>query len=337
MAARRHVEGLDELSGQDSFLDIVANIVGILILLVVIIGIRAATLEPLQSTLPTTDQADDTADQLARVVKQLEQSSRDVVHFNRKAMLLAAEANDLDREREKLATYVAAVEQELASRREALESDRREQFDLRIAITSAEEELDALGQQQLALVSEPLDSERLMNVPTPISRRFDGEEVALRLEGGRVTVVPVKRLVAELESRGRDEFRRLRSHPDAMGRVGPIDGYQMLYTVVARQSVAPGGLAVTMHFLVAEIRPLESLQGELVDDAIRTDSRLSAELATLDPRTTAVTIWTYPDSFEDVQRLRLALYERGFPTALRPLPAGTHIGLSPFGSKSRVQ
>ncbi len=57
----------------------------------------------------------------------------------------------------------------------------------------------------------------------------------------------------------------------------------------------------------------------------------------LDPKTTAVTFWVYPDSFPLYRRLRDLLHERDFVVAGRPLPEGMPIGSSRHGTASRGQ
>ncbi len=338
MARRHRNDGKDDLPGQDSFVDIIANMVGILILLVVIVGIGAAA-----TTVVETSPAEGVASPLvtSSEVKaaRLEAiaAARDTIELNRKAVRLAANAEELDFEREKLATYVTAAKEELDRRRDALAQDDQQQYDLRVALISAEETLDDLTRKQMALVSAPLESEQLKNVPTPLARQVEGDEVALRVESGRVAIVPVDAFVSQLESRGANEIRRLESRRDPLGRIGPMGGFQMLYTLVSRQAARPNGVVGTMHYLVAEIRPTRTQRGEPVDEAVGPDSLLMEELDRRDPRRTSVTLWTYPDSFEEVTQLRQALYARGFATAIRPLAKGTHIGLSPFGSKSRAQ
>jgi hypothetical protein len=59
-------------------------------------------------------------------------------------------------------------------------------------------------------------------------------------------------------------------------------------------------------------------------------------LGNITPETT-VTLWCYPDSFEEFRKLREELHRLGVPTAGRPMPEGAPIGGSTEGSKSVVQ
>ncbi len=56
-----------------------------------------------------------------------------------------------------------------------------------------------------------------------------------------------------------------------------------------------------------------------------------------DPDRTTVTVWVYPDSFNQFRTLKAELFRRRFLTAGRPLPEGHPIGGSPDGSRSASQ
>jgi hypothetical protein len=57
----------------------------------------------------------------------------------------------------------------------------------------------------------------------------------------------------------------------------------------------------------------------------------------LSPNRYTITIWTYPDSFDEFRKLKKILYQQGYAVAGRPLPEGMPIGASPSGSKSSAQ
>jgi hypothetical protein len=74
-----------------------------------------------------------------------------------------------------------------------------------------------------------------------------------------------------------------------------------------------------------------------VDQAVLPASELRRVLKRFSPATATVTIWTYPDSFAEFRQLKKALFDLGYSSAGRPLPAGVLIGGSPTGSKSAAQ
>jgi hypothetical protein len=83
--------------------------------------------------------------------------------------------------------------------------------------------------------------------------------------------------------------------------------------------------------------PESELIGEPLAEALRDDSQLQAVLANHRPAATTITVWTYPDSFHEFRQLKRALFERGYVTAARPLPADHPIGGSPEGTRSAAQ
>jgi hypothetical protein len=84
------------------------------------------------------------------------------------------------------------------------------------------------------------------------------------------------------------------------------------------------------------VRPARQLIGETATEALAPRSRFRQVLADITPETT-VTLWCYPDSFEEFRALREELHRLGIPTAGRPMPEGAPIGGSTDGSKSVVQ
>jgi hypothetical protein len=80
--------------------------------------------------------------------------------------------------------------------------------------------------------------------------------------------------------------------------------------------------------------PVAGVMGERVADALAADSDFRRRLQSYDPKTTTITIWCYPDSFDSFRDIKRELYRLGFRTAGRPLPEGHPIGGSPEGSRS---
>ena len=124
--------------------------------------------------------------------------------------------------------------------------------------------------------------------------------------------------------------------------VGPIGGFRMRYAlqrfeIPLETQLATGRGGSIVQLARWELLPVSAKLGETVDSALAPGSAYQRVVASLDPRETTVTIWTYPDSFQDLRRLKRELYDQGIPTAARPMPEGLQIGGSPFGSKSAAQ
>jgi hypothetical protein len=77
--------------------------------------------------------------------------------------------------------------------------------------------------------------------------------------------------------------------------------------------------------------------GQPINEALQNGSELFARLSAMKPQSTTVTIWVYPDSFDDFRALKAELYQRGFLTAARPMPSGEPIAGSPSGSRSSAE
>jgi hypothetical protein len=60
-------------------------------------------------------------------------------------------------------------------------------------------------------------------------------------------------------------------------------------------------------------------------------------LSQFEPNRTTVTVWVYPDSFNEFRQLKADLFQRGYATAGRPMPEGHPIGGSPDGSRSAAE
>ncbi|MEX0586073.1 MAG: hypothetical protein WD176_05490, partial [Pirellulales bacterium] len=126
---RRTPEAEVETVGNDSFLDVVSNIVGILILLVMIVGSRVKNftpdVSPAQTKASAADASKEKADQAAQhaLMAELRQVEHD-------SALLEARTVAITRERHELGTLAATVEAELETYRGKLDEQAKRRFDL---------------------------------------------------------------------------------------------------------------------------------------------------------------------------------------------------------------
>ncbi len=340
-----------EQTGQDSFLDIVANIVGILILLVMVMGLRAshsvATEESPQAAVaadmqqaapPVSDQ------QLKDAVKSAVTTNDDVRNLVQRAVQVHQEAAMREEERGYLATFVAAVEQELEDRRGELNEQEQQEYDVRRRLGESQETLDDLMRQKVSLVSQMSESDitEIESLPTPLSKTVSGKEIHLRLAHGHVALAPVDQLREQFEAQAERDVWRLRDQNRVFGTVGPIDGFRLRYQlakgrVTVQQEPGLERQATVVRFVSWELLPTAPTLGEPTAQAMLPNSDLRRALRQYAPESTTVTIWTYPDSFDDFRELKRMLFESGYATAGRPLPEGVRIGASPSGKKSSAQ
>jgi hypothetical protein len=340
---RNSSEELVEIPGQDSFLDVITNIVGILILLVLIVGIK--TSRSIASAAGAADAGN------AAV-------TTDAMNLDRARVAATAEANGFaelvvrvrdvestaamrDAERNMLTTFVAAAEHEIAERRSRLTQEQQREFDLRRKIADAQQVLDELTVEQVSMVAQESQPEIVEALPTPLAKTVTGEEIHLRLAAGRVAVVPIDKLHEEAEPLLERNVWRLREYGEMEGIIGPIDGFRMRYQVRLEQVAVPGraGYAMTQPVVDQRYEYVPEMPdiGESIDDALLPTSSLRQTLKSKTTRNTTVTIWTYPDSFANFRRLKKALFDLGFAAAGRPLPMGQEIASSPSGTKSAAQ
>ena len=336
MSRNRHDTA--DTPGQDSFLDILANITGILIILVMVMGVRAGRAPVDVGQIVSAEEEGE----LRRVLAAEASLRNEVLELAAEAARLEQAALAKGQQRHLLAAAKIEIEEELADRRARLDADRQAAFDLRRKLAEAEGNLAALERQRAAAETARPETVVIESYPTPISRTVHGEEEHFQLRDGTVMRVPMNQLVEQLEREVRRKRNELLERTDYTGIVGPIDGFRMRYTLRRRDighetdfGVAHVGTVVQLQ--LAEFLPVAGYPGEPVEAALRPASDFRKTLGKLRPGWTTVTLWTYPGEFDAFRRLRQELYHLGFAVAARPLPEGTPISGSPGGTRSAAQ
>ena len=133
----------------------------------------------------------------------------------------------------------------------------------------------------------------------------------------------------------------MRDTPRAEFSLPEISGFGARYTlrkaemeVELRSGTARhSGVELELIYLV-EVEPN---LGQPIAQALAPGSEFRSRIATFKPQSTTVTIWVYPDSFDDFRALKAELYKLGFLTAARPMPMGEPIAGSPSGSRSSAE
>lgn len=328
--------------GQDAFLDIVANLVGVLIILVVVLGTQSqqaieealetepldapasvVQMESIREQFAKADAAQSDSDRLERSIRQLEhtidkrKSERAVLLDLLTTAKQAWEEAKLDQD---------AVSTELAARQTRYET--------------LEAELEQLEGERQRIEGEPEPTVIVEHLPTPMAKTVFGDELHFRLKGNMLSVVPLERLIEET----RNELQR-NVQGSREGRlqsaVGPIRGYVARFEMDrAHEMLARGGrvnMATRIEVVSMKIEPLEEPIGQPIANVLSGRSELDVELAGRNPANTTITVWVYPDSFAAFRQLKEHLYRKGFATAARPLTMDRQIGVSPNGSRSTAQ
>jgi hypothetical protein len=333
---RRDEHSQIESAGQDSFLDVTTNIVGILIVLVMVVGMRA------QNPIVASTGGGSAAGDKVPTTDELESLSKNAAAIEYDANRIAEETESVDREiagrsaeREELATMIAAAEKQIADERAKLDSANQEDFDLRRQVNESHTMVDR-GEAELdEIKSEKPPVQEVRHYPTPISRTVIGHEVHFQLMGGRVTYVPIDDFIDDVRANLRGSAGDLANITDKVGVVGPRNGFEFRYTMDVVMDRGRGVVGIrTREFQVV---PVGMQQGETAQKALGRQSEFRTALAPHSPHDTTVTLWVYPDSFEAYRQLKEELHNMGYATAGRPLPNGVLIGGSDHGTKSSAQ
>ncbi|QDT74858.1 hypothetical protein [Lacipirellula limnantheis] len=341
----------DSMPGQDSFIDVVCNMVGILIVLVMIVGVRAsrpaefdAAMMPKKPKAASgvKEQLVDSRE-LEKLIEEANKETRELEREAERMVDLAVQAALTEQRRQALLTLQASVEQQIAERRAKLDEAGKTQFDVQRAIAEAEMKLSELTQEQVSLVSQTIDVEEVECVPTPLAKTVEGDEIHVRIKRGMLAVVPSDGLLDEFRARGGDYIRSgLRDRNSVEDVYGPIDGFRMRLSV-KRHTVSvqgPPGVPMpqqTVPEVQAVFLPVSEDIGQTIDQALLPSSPFMRQLKARRTARPAVTAWVYPDSYGELRTLKRAMWEAGVALAIRPLPNGQPIIFSTNGSKSSAQ
>lgn len=331
----------DEL-GQDSFLDTMSNLVGVLIILVVVVGAQASKINSANQSVAKFEEDLSARKQVTAEAVQIQQN------FQLENAELERQINDEERlgqlramERAQILVILQEMENELASVDASRSEAERaallraaEADQLRKRIQEAQAATRALEQQPSAV-------EAIDHYPTPIAKTVFRDDVHFRLKGGRIAFVPLDELVQRMRGEWKDKAEKLRQTSRIVETVGPIDGFRMQYTLTRRQvaqqtSAGPVTQQIIEFDHFSVLPPADSV-GEVTDAALQDGSIFAAQIARLQPDKHTISIWVYPDSYGEFNRIKHWLYEQGFQTATWPLSADGLISGGPKGQRTAAQ
>ena len=335
----RHNRTEAEAPGQDSFLDVVANLVGMLIILVMVVGAQTKRGAIARETAklavaaagPTIDVAgaEAAATSVERSIDELQQK------ISRQNLEVALREG----ERNKVQLLVTIAEQRLAEHRGQLEASEQTRYDLQEQLVAARGELARLSQQQNVL-TRPSPAV-LQHLPTPMAKTVFGTEIHFRLLGGRLAYVPWEEMIEKLKADVGNHVHKLRDTARVEMSLPVVNGFGVRYILRRTDVELQTRLGVATHSK-PELEKLyfvdaEPNLGVPLAEALQPRSEFKSRLAAHKPQQTTVTIWVYPDSFDQFRDLKSELFKLGYLTAGRPLPAGHPIGGSPDGSRSSAE
>lgn len=347
--------------GHDAFLDVVANLVGILIILVVVLGTQAERITEMirQSAeeewkLAQDDSADPVMtgpmlpgptlasqsqiDELGEMAGRAASAQEDALRIESNIRRYDAQLAQLSDVRGGLLDLVHIAEEVWNEKKSELDQSKVLSAQVQREIREAKSEIATLAGTKERLTNQEAPLVAVEHLPTPMAKTVFGDEIDFRLKAGRLSLVPVEPLIKEIKE---DAQRMTPKAGNATSSVGPIRDYTAHYVVergVERISQSgKSGLAMTARLGAVAFEPLNESVGHPMDQVLGQLNFLDIELAGRDPASTTITVWVYPDSFGELRKLKEHLYQRGFATAARPLLDGQAIIFSSSGTRSKAQ
>ena len=374
---RRPVNTEQDTPGYDSFLDIVANLIGILVILIMVLGVRAqkACRNSAQAAETSSLDERDATDILSEsAIPDLDSSpvpiattalppialapplelpdvevpQRQVAQMRQSAHEIDGQIANIDlqstlqrSQRDKLLVSLTLRERELAEKQQRMAAAEQAHNLAEQQLLSAREELLNLQQQVDSVddsVPEPIV---LPHRPAPLAQTVFGREEHFRLHSGRLSYVPMKELVQQLKNEAKNKSWKLENAPAITETIGPINDYYLRYKlrkVERTMRTESGPVRRTMVELDNFVLlPITEMLGSPTERALTEGSDFLTRLSQFDSNEVTITVWTYPDSYAELRQLKEFLWQRGFLAAARPLPAGFPISGSPSGTRSAAE
>jgi hypothetical protein len=319
-------------AGQDSFLDVVTNIVGILIILVMVVGGRVQ--QVMLAPPATSEQAEKLAAEVDSLDQQVALAESEIAELAVQGRTVATAAAFAGEARVQLATAVAAAKVELERCKQERDAAEVAAAEAAARRQDLEREIERCTLEAEGLSHAPATTQEVLAYPTPVGRTVTGEEVHFRLAEGRIAFIPIEELFELAKTQTRRHTGPISELASRIETVGPVRGFSLDYVIEAKIDQARGQVLIRSREWV--VRPAGRGEEETAAEALASQSRFRQALARMTPETT-VTLWCYPDSFEAYRAIREELHRLGVPTACRPMPEGAPIGGSTEGSRSVVQ
>lgn len=356
--------------GNDSFLDIVTNMVGILIILIVIAGLKAKRepidldairqrMEQIVIAVPEPPRVEVAAPKMQPPEPAPPPEPRVIPpspELSRFARELEEELSQLDATRESTRAEIQRAteqERELANRQAKLlallRAEEAQLHEARVQFGRVRGTLDET-KGLLANLKESLEDaandkppvKRIRHQLNPVSMMIEGKEVHFRLAKNRVAFVPLEELIERLRPQIEEKKNFLARNKRFRGQAGPVGGFVMNFVVEAQPASVVedlrNGTNTMMRIGLGEwhLVPEPDLEAETAEQALRKGSKFLRAVKAADGDAT-LTMWVYPDSFELYRKLTEFAHDEGFTVAARPLPFDIPISGSPRGSRSAGQ
>lgn len=359
--ARRKSDIQADAPGQDSFLDVVANLVGIMIILIMVVGFAAkkaiveagplAAIPAEESLGPLTEFPDappassvnleELEKQFVASIQETAAVEANIAETNAKIKREKFEVDFRRTERDKILNLISAAEQAIKEERGKLNGNQQQQFDLAQQLAAAKAKLEELDRLKTSVMQSTPSAGIVEHLPTPMAKTVFGKEMHFRLLGRRLSYVPWDEFIEKFKADAQQKVRKMADTPKITETIGPVQGYWMRYTLkrVDTKVAVPTGNAIQTRVQLDRFSLISENDdaGEPVEVALQPQSEIHSLLRGRDPNHTTITVWVYPDSYGEFRRIKQDLFKLGFLCAARPMPEGHPIGGSPEGSRSSAQ
>lgn len=339
----------------DSFLDVVANVVGIIIRLILVVWVGARSYNSVKDLqLPPASKNEPAAKaevikdpmelELALHRQELDKLQARLLEQLRDLQLVQTDQQQLEDRLGVVQAHGKGLERE----RTGLERVKGEQEH---GIKQVELSLAQLQQRQRELAAEIRAVEQqprkmqVLRYRTPLSKPVSTDEFFFECRAGRITFIDIASLMAEMKRAAQAKVEQLRDQWRITDTTTSVGAFRLRYTIERQRELiealtdsTPGSrdnYRVEMNGW--ELEPVYPYRGETLQQALAPGSQFRQVVDKLDPQLATVTFWVYPDSFPLFRQLRDHLYERDLVVAGRPLPAGYPIRCSRTGTRSLGQ
>lgn len=367
MYRRRRKPPQAEQFSFDSFLDVVANVVGIILRLILVAWAGARSYKGDKIELPfapPTEQVQQLAQKapppenpfagrireeegklaeaksmLTRRLEELAGTRLERSRLEGENALARAELEKLESERRALVSVKSpepTPEAEEAMPEPHKPSKKLDELTERIG--KAREQIEYLGKN-----SKPGKVHRWR---TPISQTVQSEEIIFEIRENRIAAIDIGSMLDEVQESLRKAGEVLQNQWVMEGTTSPIGAFRLKYTIererppgLLGEAGKPDDRASFRYGLTGwEVLPLDPKRGEPLEQAMKEGSEFRRIVDNLDAKESAVTFCIYPDSFAAYRLVRDMLHERDMVVAGRPLPFEAPIAMSTKkGTVSRGQ
>ncbi len=340
----------------DSFLDIIANIVGILIILIVLAGVRVsqapvivnqeteATLskDSLQIIqLPTELPEDPQPQNIVRSAELISKESmikQKIASLKKQQKIEKNQLQNIASQQQVSRKKLALLSQQLLQRKKESEGKIQTLNEYHSLLKREKTKLAEVQAAWNEASQQQANIKQIKHKLTPIGRVVKEGEIHFHLKKNRIAHVPIKKMIERVRPQIKRQQQWLTKYNRHQGEVGPVEGFTMKY-VIERQRLSvieelrSGRGMMRIAVTGWKIIPEKDLKSESAEQALQPGSNFLSALQQ-SPLDATLTMWVYPDSFELYRKLQEFAQREGYRLAARPLPKGVNIAGSPNGSRS---